>query len=49
LNTVGVAEPLYLEAQIDSAIAAKDMGDVLWTLTTKPSGSNAILTDRSAH
>ena len=45
MNTVAVGEPLYLEAQINSAIAAKDIGDVLWALTTKPSGSKAVLTD----
>src|SRR5262249_38005164 len=45
LNTVALGEPLYLEAQINSAIAAQDIGDVLWTLTTKPAASKAVLTD----
>jgi hypothetical protein len=45
LKTVGVGQPLYLEAQINSAIAAKDVAGVVWSITSKPAGSSATLVD----
>ncbi|HXK03716.1 MAG TPA: hypothetical protein VMS37_15045 [Verrucomicrobiae bacterium] len=44
LNTVALGEPLYLEVQVDATIPATQVSGVIWTLTMKPSGSNAALT-----
>ena len=43
LTTVGIGEPLYLEVQIDIGVPATQIAGVIWTLTTKPSGSTATL------
>jgi len=43
LTTVGLGEPVYLEAQVNSAIAAKDILSVTWTLVSTPNGSKAAL------
>ncbi|HTS61561.1 MAG TPA: hypothetical protein VMH28_06030 [Candidatus Acidoferrales bacterium] len=43
LNTVALGEPLYLEVQVDATIPAGQIAGVLWTLTTRPSGSTATL------
>jgi hypothetical protein len=43
LGTVGIGEPLYLEVQVDAGIPANQIAGVIWTLTTKPSGSTAAL------
>jgi hypothetical protein len=43
LNTVGLGQPLYLEAQVRSTIAASNILGVTWTLTSKPVGSTAAL------
>ena len=45
LFTVGVGQPLYLEAQLDIAVPAADIVGVNWELTSKPSGSAALLAD----
>ena len=45
LTTVGLGQPAYLEAQIDIAVPASDITGVTWTLTSKPAGSNAAITD----
>ncbi|HTX37575.1 MAG TPA: multiheme c-type cytochrome [Bryobacteraceae bacterium] len=44
LETVGLGEPLYLEVQIDIGIPAGQIAGVIWSLTTKPAGSQAALT-----
>ena len=41
LTTLGLGEPAYLEAQVNSAFADSDIVGVTWTLTLKPSGSAA--------
>ena len=43
LTTVGVGQPAYLEMQINSAIKSTDIAGVIWTLTYKPNGSQAVL------
>lgn len=43
LTTVGLGEPVYLEAQVNVAIKASDILSVTWTLSNKPGGSNATL------
>jgi hypothetical protein len=45
LNTVGLGQPLYLEAQINAAIPAADVAGVIWKLTSKPATSKADLVD----
>src|SRR6516225_6124798 len=42
-TTVALGEPAYVEMQINSAIADKDLAGVVWTLTYKPKGSAAAL------
>lgn len=44
LTTVGVGTPVYLEAEINSAVPASDLQGVSWTLTSQPIGSTASLT-----
>jgi hypothetical protein len=43
LTTVGLGQPAYAEVQINSAIPAKDVAGVVWTLTYKPGTSAATL------
>jgi len=43
LGTVGVGQPLYLEAQIRNTIPASNILGVTWALTSKPVGSTATL------
>jgi hypothetical protein len=44
LNNVGLGEPVYLDALVNSAIAPSSLvGSVTWTLTSKPLGSLAAL------
>lgn len=43
LNNVGIGEPLYLEVHVDGTIPADQIGGVVWTLVSKPAGSNAQL------
>ncbi|HEY2019226.1 MAG TPA: multiheme c-type cytochrome, partial [Bryobacteraceae bacterium] len=45
LKTVGVGEPIYLEAQVNSAYPAGDISGVTWELTLKPVLAKASLTD----
>ncbi|PWU08009.1 MAG: hypothetical protein C5B51_08530 [Terriglobia bacterium] len=45
LTTVGLGEPAYLDATVNSAIAEKDILSVTWTLTARPAGSAAVLSD----
>ena len=41
LTTVGIGAPVYLEAEINKAIAPSDIVSVTWVLTNKPAGSAA--------
>lgn len=45
LSTIGIGQPAYLEAQVNIETAAADITGVNWDLTSKPSGSSAILAD----
>ena len=45
LTTVGVGQPVYLEALVNNAVPTSDITNVTWVLTTKPSGSGAVLTN----
>jgi hypothetical protein len=45
LNTVGVGQAVYLEADINLAVPAADILSVTWALTNTPLGSAAILTN----
>lgn len=43
LNTVGIGEPVYLEALVNAAIAPSNILSVTWTLIGKPVGSAIAL------
>jgi hypothetical protein len=45
LNTVAIGEPVYLDAEVNLAIPAANITNVTWTLTSRPPGSTAALTD----
>jgi hypothetical protein len=45
LSTVGVGQPVYLEADLDNTIPASDIVGVAWVLTNRPLGSWAALTN----
>jgi hypothetical protein len=45
LSTVGVGTAVYLEADVSSAIPTADITSVTWSLTAKPMGSAAMLTN----
>lgn len=45
LSTVGVGQPVYLEAQVNIAVPASNIVGVTWVLTSKPVGSVAVLTN----
>ncbi len=45
LTTVGIGQAAYLEADVNIAEPASDISGVAWTLTTKPTGSRAGITD----
>jgi len=45
LSTVGVGQPVHLEAEVDINVPASQIASVTWTLTSKPSNSQAILQD----
>jgi hypothetical protein len=45
LSTVGIGNPVYLEAQVDNAIPAEEIKNVSWAITSKPSGSSAVLAE----
>jgi hypothetical protein len=45
LSTVGIDTAVYLEADVNIAIPASDITGVTWTLTAKPVGSQATLTN----
>jgi hypothetical protein len=45
LKTVGVGMPLYLEAEVNSAIAPSNIVSVTWALSSRPLSSAAFLTN----
>jgi hypothetical protein len=45
LNTVGIGSPVYLEAEVDKAIAPSNIVSVTWVLTNTPASSAAFLTN----
>jgi len=45
LSTVGVGTAVYLEADVNIVIPSSDITGVTWTLTAKPPGSLAVLTN----
>lgn len=45
LSTVGVGTAVYLEAQVNIAIPLADITSVTWSLTAKPTGSAAVVTN----
>lgn len=45
LSTVPINQPVYLEAEISSDIAASDIVSVTWALTNQPLGSVAVITN----
>jgi hypothetical protein len=45
LTTVGIGSPVYLEAEINSAIVPSTIVSVTWVLTNRPAFSTAFLTN----
>lgn len=45
LSTVGVGTAVYLEADVNIAVPPADITSVTWTLTGKPMGSIAVITN----
>jgi predicted CXXCH cytochrome family protein len=45
ISTLGVGEPVYLDALVNKAVPASTITNVSWTLTSKPVGSLAVLTN----
>lgn len=45
LSTVGIGQPAYLDALVDSTIPAAEIVGVTWSLTRKPADSQAEITD----
>jgi len=45
LTTVGVGQPVYLEADVNISIPASAITNVTWSLTNRPGGSAAVLTN----
>ena len=45
LTTVGVGQPVHLEAQVDINVPPSQIAGVTWSLTSKPTGSSAVLAD----
>ncbi len=43
LTTVALGEPFYLEVDVDATIPANNIAGVIWSIVTKPAGSNAAL------
>src|SRR5450631_1764096 len=43
ISTVGIGEPVYVDAMVNAAIAPSNIVSVVWTLTNRPSGSAAAL------
>ena len=45
LLSVGLGQPAYLEADVDIKVPASQISSVTWSLASKPTGSNATLTN----
>src|SRR5579883_1198862 len=45
LKTVGVGQPVHLEAEVDINVPASQISSVTWSLSSKPAGSSAVLED----
>jgi hypothetical protein len=45
MTTVAIGTPAYLEAQVAIGVNAADLSGVVWTITSKPAGSKASITD----
>jgi hypothetical protein len=45
LATVAIAQPAYFDALVNLSLTNSDITNVTWTLTTKPVGSAAVLTN----
>jgi hypothetical protein len=45
LSTVGLGQPVYLEAWVNSAIPTSEILGVTWAVTNQPIGSTAVLTN----
>ena len=45
LNTVGLGQAAYLEADVDITVPASQIAGVKWTIASQPSGSKAVLED----
>jgi len=45
LTTVGLGQPVYLEADVDISVPALQISGVTWSLSSKPAGSSAVLAD----
>jgi hypothetical protein len=45
LTTVGLGQPVHLEAEIDINVPPSQISSVTWSLASKPAGSTAVLTD----
>jgi len=43
LATVGLGQPVYLDAEVDINVPASQISSVTWSLASKPAGSNAVL------
>ncbi|HAO78209.1 MAG TPA: hypothetical protein DCQ92_04370 [Verrucomicrobia subdivision 3 bacterium] len=43
ISTVGIGEPVYVDAMVNAAIAPSNIVGVVWTLTNRPAGSTAAL------
>src|ERR1035438_4856309 len=45
LNTVGLGQAAYLEADVDITVPASQIAGVKWTIESQPTGSKAVLED----
>lgn len=45
MMNIGLGQPAYMEIEMNSAVPAADISGVTWTLTMKPGGSTAAITD----
>ena len=45
LSTIGLGQPAYLEARVDTTIPANSIANVSWNLAEKPSNASAVLAD----
>jgi hypothetical protein len=45
LTTVALGEPFYLEVDVDATIPSNNIAGVIWSVVSRPAGSNAALAD----